>query len=218
MPVKRPTSRTPVSLLRRTENQDMSLSVTRAERKGPHILIRWRSSAGSRMYDSEKTASITKLLRSVSVFGQCHVQDAERMQGGKGDLPVVGDDRTGLHLAHPERRLLAAHLLQVCVREEHQLLYICPSEKTARTAAGRTDKDLGPREWRDLDGDALLPVGTEDLDVLARVGYDDKMCRCLGEHLFAKLASSSAPARRAERERVSAAGRVILPVELRSLT
>lgn len=57
----------------------------------------------------------------------------------------------------------------------------------------RTDKDLGPGERRHLDRDALLPVGTEDFRVLARVGDDDEMCRSLGENLFPELACSTAP-------------------------
>ena len=39
----------------------------------------------------------------------------------------------------------------------------------------------------------MLPVGTEDFRVLARVGDDDEMCRSLGENLFPELACSTAP-------------------------
>jgi hypothetical protein len=37
-----------------------------------------------------------------------------------GVAPVVSHDRTSLHLAHTQSRLLAAHLLQICVPEIEQ--------------------------------------------------------------------------------------------------
>lgn len=61
--------------------------------------------------------------------------------------------------------------------------------------ARRTDKDLCPREGRDLNGHALLPRVTEDLGVLARVGDDDEVRRGLCEDFFPQLACAAAPVR-----------------------
>jgi hypothetical protein len=82
-------------------------------------------------------------------------------------------------------------------REVRQNLsyYFLEKERESECEEWRlTDENLRPRERRHLNRHSLLPVGSEDLRVLASVGNDNEVCRGFGEDLFPELAGSSTPA------------------------
>lgn len=94
-----------------------------------------------------------------------HLCFGERSVDAK--VAVVGDDGTGLSLAHAEDGLMSAHLFQVL-------------------------ENLGVSKGSDFDGDTLQPFGAELRAILAVVSDDDKLVGGFCEDLFAQMTCSAA--------------------------
>lgn len=88
-------------------------------------------------------------------------------RGVDAKVAIVGDDGTGLGLAHAEDGLDGTHLVEIL-------------------------QDLGVGKGSDLDGDTLQPLCAELGAVLAVVCDDDKLVCGLSEDLFAQMAGSTA--------------------------